>query len=347
MAATTRAGGVPTALFVVGDAGVALVFVFAASTSNGGNSGTWYRSATGTNSSLNGVVALDATRVVAVGSGGTVLLWTNPAAAAIIALLNTNTAAVTPAALASLATGGTWRRLVPPARASLGGLDVTAVTLYGATLSAAATVLAVGTGGTIVYVAVNVDGTAAWSTMSSGTTSTLYAVSGSTAVGAGGVIVTHTWSGWAAAAYTSVEWAHSGVGATPLYAVSSIAACLVFGREAARAGRGGASAIEARADIWHSFGIALYCGGRGRVHMTGFNVLELYMRRTNGYAAYPTLHVTTWNAGSRTVPLAKYIVGSTASQQGARGAGAHARTHARTHARARVGLCALPYCLAV
>ena len=133
-----------------------------------------------------------------------------------------------------------------------------------------------------------------------------------------------------------------GTAGSDLHAVFGSQPCLFYAREAATAGRTGAAAIELRADHWHNAAVRLYCGGRGRVHMTSHNVLEFFMRRTAGTRAHPvrsaavlcmcssgrvcklcapltrptpclqTLSVSTWNHASKTVPIAEYIVGSPA-----------------------------------
>ena len=78
-----------------------------------------------------------------------------------------------------------------------------------------------------------------------------------------------------------------GTAGSDLHAVFGSQPCLFYAREAATAGRTGAAAIELRADHWHNAAVRLYCGGRGRVHMTSHNVLEFFMQRTAGTRAHP------------------------------------------------------------
>jgi hypothetical protein len=316
-----RGNGVAAVLFAVGDSGTGLVFAFA---DNGGVKGSWTSTRTGTSSNLHGVAAFGAGRAVAVGANGTVLVWTNTNAAGATAALDADPVAAEAPSLGSrrataLLGVGNWTLLTRPSRAALAGIDVSAHTLLGVAVVAELpnAVEIVGSGGLLLTIDFSTS-PPAWRSYGTGVTSDLTAISGVNAVGLGGVLLTRSWD-WQATdvwvpAGNATEWASSGVGAVDLYALDGHATCLDFAREAPRAGSGGGSAIELRADNWHRSQLAMYCGGRDRVLFTPYNTLEFFIKRTNGRHAYPQLQVNTWNLASNTVPVAKYIVGPPASR---------------------------------
>jgi hypothetical protein len=96
-------------------------------------------------------------------------------------------------------------------------------------------------------------------------------------------------------------------GSVPLADLS----CVEYAADTTEAAHGGSHSLKLLADPWHSPALKLYCGGSPRRNLSGYDVIEFYMRAADAAnpPPNPTFRVTTWHASSNTASILDYIEG--------------------------------------
>ncbi len=87
--------------------------------------------------------------------------------------------------------------------------------------------------------------------------------------------------------------------------------CVEYATDTTEAAHSGSHSLKLLADPWHSPSLKLYCGGHPRRNLSGYDVIEFYLRAADpgNPPASPTFRVTTWYASSNTAPILDHIEG--------------------------------------